>query len=164
MYKGNVKISSFGTDVPLGKDRREPGAFIGSETVLRHLKEGPPRRRVGFIVEGAPAREGAKIFDKDGNEEIGQSYLNYLSKCIIFADTCRVHVQESLPLASLHPLWERTLRWGMSRTVTTSEGPMCRSKCGRRSETQRWRRCHLPKRGITEVEPGELECRLGTRL
>jgi len=55
----------------IGKDRREPGAFIGSETVLRHLKEGPPRRRVGFIVEGAPAREGAKIFDKDGNEEIG---------------------------------------------------------------------------------------------
>lgn len=40
----------------LGKDRRETGNFIGAAHVLKHLKEGPPRRRVGLIVEGAPAR------------------------------------------------------------------------------------------------------------
>lgn len=40
----------------VGKDRREKGDFIGAAHVLRHLKEGPPKRRVGLIVEGAPAR------------------------------------------------------------------------------------------------------------
>ncbi|KAJ7464377.1 hypothetical protein FB451DRAFT_1403066 [Mycena latifolia] len=33
------------------------------EGVRMHLKDGPPRRRVGITVEGAPARQGAKIFD-----------------------------------------------------------------------------------------------------
>lgn len=40
----------------LGKDRREAGDFIGAERVRKHLKEGPPRRRIGLIVDGAPAR------------------------------------------------------------------------------------------------------------
>lgn len=40
----------------IGKDRRERGDFIGAEGVLKHLKDGPPRRRVGLVVEGAPAR------------------------------------------------------------------------------------------------------------
>ena len=39
-----------------GKERRENGGFIGAEEVRKHLKEGPPRRRVGLIIEGAPAR------------------------------------------------------------------------------------------------------------
>ncbi|KAH9920515.1 uncharacterized protein BXZ73DRAFT_52130 [Epithele typhae] len=52
----------------IGKDRREAGGFIGAAGVQKHLKDGPPRRRVGFVVDGAPARQGAKIFapgDKD---------------------------------------------------------------------------------------------------
>jgi glycine cleavage system aminomethyltransferase T len=40
----------------IGKDRRETGDFIGGEGVLKHLKDGPPRRRVGLVIEGAPAR------------------------------------------------------------------------------------------------------------
>ena len=40
----------------IGKDRRTVGDFIGSKTVLDQLKNGPPRRRVGLIVEEAPAR------------------------------------------------------------------------------------------------------------
>ena len=44
----------------IGKERRESGGFIGADLVLKHLKDGPPRRRVGFIVEGAPARR--KLF------------------------------------------------------------------------------------------------------
>ncbi|PSR72206.1 hypothetical protein PHLCEN_2v11913 [Hermanssonia centrifuga] len=55
----------------IGKDRRERGDFIGAETVLKHLKEGPPRRRVGLVVEGAPARQGAKIFLPSGGDAIG---------------------------------------------------------------------------------------------
>ncbi|KAF9558358.1 glycine cleavage system T protein [Agrocybe pediades] len=56
----------------IGKDRREKGGFIGAETVQKQLKEGPSRRRVGLIVEGAPARQGAKIFaPTTEQEEIG---------------------------------------------------------------------------------------------
>ena len=40
----------------IGKDRRIAGDFIGSKTVLDQLKNGPPKRRVGLIVEEAPAR------------------------------------------------------------------------------------------------------------
>ncbi|KAI0676179.1 glycine cleavage system T protein [Trametes maxima] len=55
----------------IGKDRRESGGFIGADAVRKHLKEGPPRRRVGLTVEGAPARQGAKIFGPSGTEQIG---------------------------------------------------------------------------------------------
>ncbi|PIL27982.1 hypothetical protein GSI_09926 [Ganoderma sinense ZZ0214-1] len=55
----------------IGKDRRETGDFIGAEGVRKHLKEGPPRRRVGLTVDGAPARQGAKIFAPSGGEQIG---------------------------------------------------------------------------------------------
>jgi len=58
----------------IGKDRREAGErgnFIGAEAVRKHLKDGPPRRRVGLVVEGAPARQGAKIFAPSGGDLIG---------------------------------------------------------------------------------------------
>lgn len=48
------------------KDRRTTGGFHGDETILRQLKPakeggGVEKRRVGLLVEGAPAREGAEI-------------------------------------------------------------------------------------------------------
>lgn len=58
------------------KDRRVGGGFHGDEIILRELKPvkdggtGPARRRIGLVVEGAPAREGAKIID-DGGKEVG---------------------------------------------------------------------------------------------
>jgi len=72
----------------LGKDRREKGGFIGAETVLKQLKDGSLRKRVGLFVEGAPARrksqidvivaathsiiaEGARILAPDSSEELG---------------------------------------------------------------------------------------------
>lgn len=59
----------------VGKDRRIEGGFFGEEVVLRQLlskKEGGigvERRRVGFVVEGAPAREGAAILSSSSSEE-----------------------------------------------------------------------------------------------
>ncbi|KAF5362465.1 hypothetical protein D9756_002081 [Leucocoprinus leucothites] len=55
----------------IGKDRKENGTFIGAEGVRKHLKEGPPRRRVGLTVEGAPARQHAKIFDPNTSDILG---------------------------------------------------------------------------------------------
>ncbi len=59
------------------KDRRIGGGFHGDAVILRHLtpvKDGgtpTTKRRVGLIVDGAPAREGAQIVKPDDGEEIG---------------------------------------------------------------------------------------------
>ena len=61
-----------------GKDRRSadsPNPFPGQSRILEEIAKGPSRRRVGFEVKGAPAREGCKIFDESGSEEIGQYAL-----------------------------------------------------------------------------------------
>ncbi|SPO20101.1 probable GCV1 - glycine decarboxylase, subunit T, mitochondrial [Ustilago trichophora] len=50
----------------VGKDRRAAADFLGAERVLKELKEGPPRRRIGLIVDGGIAREGAEIFSPEG--------------------------------------------------------------------------------------------------
>ncbi|PWO00235.1 glycine cleavage system T protein [Tilletiopsis washingtonensis] len=55
----------------VSKDRREKADFPGAERILRELKEGPPRRRVGLVVEGAPAREGATIYASDERTAVG---------------------------------------------------------------------------------------------
>ncbi|KAK4694408.1 aminomethyltransferase, partial [Lecanoromycetidae sp. Uapishka_2] len=55
------------------KDRRAAGGFHGAETILSQLrpkKDGgspPTRRRVGLVVDGAPAREGAEITEPGGD-------------------------------------------------------------------------------------------------
>ncbi|KAF9563893.1 hypothetical protein EC968_004662 [Mortierella alpina] len=46
----------------IGKRRRVEGGFLGAEKIQDQLKNGVSRRRVGLIVQGAPAREGAKIY------------------------------------------------------------------------------------------------------
>ncbi|MEX2641885.1 MAG: glycine cleavage system aminomethyltransferase GcvT [Acetobacterales bacterium] len=53
----------------ISKRRRSEGGFAGAETILRQLSDGPPRRRVGFRIDGrAPAREGAAVTDAGGTE------------------------------------------------------------------------------------------------
>ena len=59
----------------IGKDRRAKGGFNGDSVILQQLKKkseggGVSRRRVGLVVEGSPAREGAEIVDEAG-EKIG---------------------------------------------------------------------------------------------
>jgi aminomethyltransferase len=56
----------------IGKRRREEGGFPGADTILKQLRDGATRKRVGFLLEGrAPAREGAVIENQDGHE-VGQ--------------------------------------------------------------------------------------------
>ncbi len=51
----------------LGKRRREGGGFLGAEVILRQLRAGTARKRVGLQPEGrAPAREGTEIRDGSG--------------------------------------------------------------------------------------------------
>jgi aminomethyltransferase len=53
----------------IAKRRREEGGFPGAERVMRELRDGVGRQRVGLAVEGkAPAREGAEIRDESGRE------------------------------------------------------------------------------------------------
>lgn len=54
----------------LAKSRRETGGFLGADKILPQIKGGVSRRRVGLLVEGAPARGGAEILNKEG-EVIG---------------------------------------------------------------------------------------------
>lgn len=62
----------------IGKSRRENGGFNGAETILPQLKlkskggKGVDRRRIGLLVDGAPAREGAEIVSQDGSEVLGK--------------------------------------------------------------------------------------------
>ncbi|KAJ2738024.1 hypothetical protein H4S06_006518, partial [Coemansia sp. BCRC 34490] len=56
----------------VGKRRRAEGGFIGDSIILDQIaKKGGLRRRVGLVVEGAPARAHAKVLSVDG-EEIGE--------------------------------------------------------------------------------------------
>ena len=101
----------------IGKERRETGGFIGADLVLEHLKDGPPRRRVGFVVEGAPARRKSTF--------ISFFALHVVSDIRRFQ---RVPISSNLHLAtSSGPshleshlrLWRRTLLWDTSRTGGT---------------------------------------------
>lgn len=50
----------------VSKRRREAADFPGAERILAEREGGVSRKRVGLIVEGAPAREGADILDQNG--------------------------------------------------------------------------------------------------
>jgi aminomethyltransferase len=53
------------------KRRREAGDFPGAQRILRELKDGPERRRVGVAPEGRqPAREGTPILA--GGRKVGR--------------------------------------------------------------------------------------------
>lgn len=54
----------------ISKRRREEGGFPGAARILKNLADGPPRKLVGFRVDGKlPVREGAPIFD--GEQQVG---------------------------------------------------------------------------------------------
>jgi aminomethyltransferase len=51
----------------VSKRRREAADFPGAERILAEREGKLTRKRVGLMVEGAPAREGAEILDAAGN-------------------------------------------------------------------------------------------------
>lgn len=55
----------------IGKRRREKYDFLGGEKIKEYVENGAPRRRVGLINSGPPAREHSKILTPDG-DEIGE--------------------------------------------------------------------------------------------
>ena len=60
----------------VARDRRERGGFHGSQVILKQLKPkadggGVSQRRIGMVIEGAPAREGAAILGPN-NQVIGK--------------------------------------------------------------------------------------------
>lgn len=50
----------------VSKRRREAADFPGAQRILAEREGALTRKRVGLIVQGAPAREGAEILDADG--------------------------------------------------------------------------------------------------
>jgi aminomethyltransferase len=65
----------------VGKRRRAEGNFLGAETILRQIKDGVSKRRVGFISTGAPARAHSEILDLEGNN-IGEITSGGFSPCL----------------------------------------------------------------------------------
>jgi aminomethyltransferase len=55
-----------GLQFAVAKRRRAAADFPGADRILAELNGQPPRVRVGLLVDGAPAREGAAIVDADG--------------------------------------------------------------------------------------------------
>jgi aminomethyltransferase len=56
----------------ISRRRREQGGFNGEDTILRHLREGPKKKRVGILpADRAPARAHTEITDK-GGRRIGE--------------------------------------------------------------------------------------------
>ena len=53
----------------IGKRRRAEAGFSGAHRILSELREGAPQKRIGFTLEGRqPVREGARIYDAEGND------------------------------------------------------------------------------------------------
>ncbi|KAL7749348.1 hypothetical protein RI367_005219 [Sorochytrium milnesiophthora] len=64
--------SEAGLTWTIGKRRRVEGGFLGADKILPQIKGGVSKRRVGLIVEGAPARDKTKIFaDAAADTEVG---------------------------------------------------------------------------------------------
>jgi len=55
-----------GLGFAVSKRRREAADFPGAARILRERDGGLSRVRIGLIIEGAPAREGAEILDGSG--------------------------------------------------------------------------------------------------
>lgn len=56
----------------IGKRRREQGGFLGSDKIIKQLKEGVARKRVGFILSEGVARAHAPVHLPSG-ERVGEA-------------------------------------------------------------------------------------------
>jgi aminomethyltransferase len=64
----NETVSPIEADLgfAVSKRRREAADFPGASRILAEREGSVTRKRVGLLVEGAPAREGAEILDASG--------------------------------------------------------------------------------------------------
>ena len=65
-----ISPTEAGLNFAVSKRRREAADFPGAERILREFGGDLERIRVGLLVDGAPAREGAEILDEAG-EAVG---------------------------------------------------------------------------------------------
>lgn len=65
----------------VGKRRREAFDFLGGEAIKRQLADGVAQRRVGFVCEGAPARQHSDVTDLEGNK-VGEITSGAFSPCL----------------------------------------------------------------------------------
>ncbi len=56
-----------GLGFAVSRRRREAKDFPGARRILAEIDGGPRRVRVGLLVDGAPAREGAEVLAQDGS-------------------------------------------------------------------------------------------------
>jgi len=57
----------------VGKRRRKEGGFPGADIILDQIKAKPAMKRVGLVINGAPARSHTKIFaTAEDDESIGE--------------------------------------------------------------------------------------------
>lgn len=64
----DISLVEAGLAWTVSKRRREKGGFVGAETILRQLREGVSKKRIGLITDGAPVRDGATVHAKDGKK------------------------------------------------------------------------------------------------
>lgn len=69
----NITPKQAGLLWAISKRRRAEGGFVGSQVILDEINgvKECTQRKVGLIIEGAPARNGTKIHNPEDNSEIG---------------------------------------------------------------------------------------------
>lgn len=88
----------------ISKRRRQEGGFVGSKVILDEINKVKPcpLRKVGIHVEGAPARQGTKIFDPETEKEIGVvtsgTFAPSLNRAIALAFVNESHMKVDTPL------------------------------------------------------------------
>jgi aminomethyltransferase len=65
----------------VGKRRREKFDFLGGDNIKKQIEAGVAQRRVGFVCEGAPARQHSDVTDLDG-KKVGEITSGAFSPCL----------------------------------------------------------------------------------
>jgi len=65
----------------VGKRRRDAFDFLGGDVIRKQLADGVAQRRVGFVCEGAPARQHSDVTDMDG-KKVGEITSGAFSPCL----------------------------------------------------------------------------------
>ncbi len=96
-----ISPTEAGLNFAISKRRREARDFPGADRILREFAGDLTRVRVGLLVEGAPAREGAEILDGAG-APIGRvtsgGFAPSLSRAIALGFVPPAHAKPGTPL------------------------------------------------------------------